>query len=532
MRDKTSGDKTSGDKTSGDRTVPNDSGTTTSLWMRTAVPVFDQHLPRESTTEVCVIGAGICGLSTAYHLAREGISVVVIDDGPLGGGETSRTTAHLSTALDDRYYHLERVHGEGGARLAAASHAAAIDSIEEIAQRHQIDCDFRRVDGFLFTPPGKPKRDLERELLAARRAGLADVELVLRAPVTSFDSGPCLRFPRQAQLHPINYLRGLARVVIQRGGRIYTGVHAQHIEPGKPNLVTTDGKEQILAGSVVVATNPPITSRVEFPLRQHAYRTYVIAAQLRAGSVPPALLWDTDDPYHYVRTAPLEDGIGELLIVGGEDHKTGQEHDPQRRWDRLEAWTRERFPVIRVVERWSGQVMEPADGLAFIGRSGGKSSTVYFATGDSGNGMTHGAIAGILLTDLVLGRVNPWAELYDPHRTSLRGVGTLLRESANATAQYADWLGRGDVGSVAEIPRGDGAVIRDGLRMIAVYRDDAGVCHARSATCTHLGGVVSWNAAEKTWDCPCHGSRFDALGRVVDGPANADLAVADLDGEG
>ena len=511
-----------------DEMIPNDSGTTTSPWMSTAVEVFDDPLPAELTTDVCVIGAGICGLSTAYHLVRAGLSVVVIDDGPIGGGETCRTTAHLASALDDRFHHLEGVHGAEGARLAAASHVAAIDSIEAIVAAHQIECDFRRVDGYLFAGKGGSTAELERELAAARRAGLEGVELVARAPMTSFDSGPCLRFPRQAQLDPIAYLRGLARVIVASGGRIYTGVHASHVEPGKPNAITTDGKQTIIAGSVVVATNQPITSMVQFPLRQSAYRSYVIAATVGKGAVPPGLYWDTEDPYHYLRTAPLDSDTEELLIVGGEDHKTGQDDEPAARWERLETWTRSRFDVRLITHRWSGQIMEPADGVAFIGRAG-KDASLYMASGDSGNGMTHGAIAGRLLRDLIVGTPNPWATLYDPHRSSLRGLRTAVRESLNATAQYVDWLTGADVSSAEDIPRGGGAIVRDGLHMLAVYRDELGTCHARSAACPHLGGVVRWNQAERSWDCPLHGSRFDALGKVIDGPANTDLRPATID---
>lgn len=510
-----------------DRMVPNDSGTTTSPWMTTSVEVFDDMLPSELTTDVCVVGAGIVGMSAAYHLTGAGLQVVVIDDGPIGGGETSRTTAHLASALDDRFYRLERMHGPEGARLAAASHAAAIDRIEEIVRTHRIECDFRRVDGYLFAGKGGPADELERELDAARRAGL-EVEALARAPITSFDTGPCLRFANQAQFHPIAYLRGLASVITERGGRIYSGVHARDVEPGKPSEVATDGHQRIFAGSVVIATNAPITSMVELPLRQAAYRTYVIAASIARDAVPPGLYWDTSDPYHYVRTAPRDDDDpgDDLLIVGGEDHKTGQDGDPAERWERLETWTRDRFPVNEVLHRWSGQVLEPADGLAFIGRSGGRDSRLFLATGDSGNGLTHGALAGMLLTDLITGQPNPYAALYDPDRSVTPGLGTLVREGLNATARYVDWLLGADVSSCEDIAPGHGAIVRDGVHMLAVYRDDAGVCHRRSAACPHLGGVVRWNPAEKSWDCPLHGSRFDALGKCIDGPANADLGPA------
>jgi glycine/D-amino acid oxidase-like deaminating enzyme/nitrite reductase/ring-hydroxylating ferredoxin subunit len=508
--------------------VPDDQGGTRSSWMRDSVPDFDRTLPAELAVDVCIIGAGIAGLSTAYHLTRAGLKVCVVDDGPIGGGETSRTTAHLASALDDRFHHLEHVHGRDGARLAAASHAAAIDDIERIAATHSIECDFRRVDGYLFAPPGGDTKELDQELSAAKRAGL-EVEALARAPIPGFDTGPCLRFARQAQFHPVRYLAGLARAIVEGGGRIVTGAHATDLADGAVKVTVEDGERSIRAPSVVVATNPPITSRVEFPLRQAPYRTYVIAMHVGRGMMPAALFWDTADPYHSVRTATTAEG--DLLIVGGEDHRVGQDEQPEKRWQRLESWARERFPVTTTVDRWSGQCLEPADGLAFIGRidgKGGEQGGVYMVTGDSGNGMTHGAIAGMLLTDLITGRPNPWAKLYDPKRTSLRGLRHLLGEAAKSSAPYSDWLKAGDVKAVKDIAPGSGAVLRQGLHLLAVYRDEEGGCHVRSATCPHLGGVVSWNSAEKSWDCPCHGSRFDARGRLLEGPANDDLAEAML----
>jgi glycine/D-amino acid oxidase-like deaminating enzyme/nitrite reductase/ring-hydroxylating ferredoxin subunit len=460
-------------------------------------------------TGVCVIGAGMAGLSVAYALARDGVDVVVIDAGPVGGGETGRTTAHLASAVDDHFFRLERLHGGKGAQLAYASHAGAIDAIERNVRELGIECDFQRVNGYLFGDPNV----LELELAAARRAE-AVVEPLERAPLLH-DTGPALRFANQGRFHPIRYLRGLARAFLSLGGRIYTGARAVEVDGAR---VVLEGDRVIDAGDVVDATDAAVTYRVGMSLRQGAYRSYAMAFTLADGLIPDALYWDTDDPYHYIRLAP-----GNQLIVGGEDHKTGQVEEPARRWARLEEWTRKRFgPAGNVTARWSGQIMEPADALAFIGRSA-KDEHQYVATGDSGQGMTHGALAGILIPDLILGRENPWQQLYDPRRSSLRAVGRLVTEAANASAQYADWLRRGDVSSLDEIRPGTGAIVRRGLKMVAVYRDPDGVCHERSATCPHLGGVVGWNDAEKSWDCPCHGSRFDPFGRVLNGPAVSGL---------
>jgi len=482
-------------------------------------------LAKDITTDVCVVGAGIAGLTTAYLLAEEGRSVVVLDDGAIAGGETSRTTAHLANALDDRYFELERLHGEKGARLAAESHSAAIDRIEAIVAREKIDCEFERLDGYLFVPSGESLDVLDKELAATHRAGLSDVERVARAPLESFDTGPCLRFPRQAQFHPLKYLKALAGAIEAKGGTIFNKTHANGFKDGTPCQVMTENFAAVSASKIVVATNTPVNDWVAIHTKQAAYRTYVIGLRVLKGSVTRALYWDTPDPYHYVRLQSA--GENEVLIVGGEDHKTGQAEDDADRFGRLETWARERFTTAGdVAFRWSGQVMEPVDGLAFIGRNPGDKN-IFVVTGDSGNGMTHGTIAGILLSDLIGGRSNEWESLYDPSRVSLKAAPEFAKENLNVVAQYGDYATAADVEGVRAIAPGTGALIRDGLKKVAVYRDTNGTLHKCSAVCPHLGCVVGWNATESTWDCPCHGSRFDAHGKVINGPANTDLGPPD-----
>jgi glycine/D-amino acid oxidase-like deaminating enzyme/nitrite reductase/ring-hydroxylating ferredoxin subunit len=494
--------------------------------MATAEMPRQPVLAEDTGADVCVIGAGISGLTIAYLLAREGRSVVVLDDGPMAGGETCRTTAHLVNALDDRYSELRKLHGDKGARLAAASHTAAIDRIERIVEEERIECGFERLDGYLFVPPGESRGVLDRELEAAHSAGLESVAMVPRAPLQRFDTGLCLRFPRQAQFHPLRYLAALVNAIHRDGGRLYSGTHAEDFEAGSPTRVVTSSGHAVEAGALVVATNTPVNDRVVIHTKQYPNRTYVIAIPVPAGSVTRALYWDTPVPYHYVRLQTI-DGGRELLIVGGEDHRTGQKDDAHERYARLEAWTRERFPRAGAVAyRWSGQVMEPADSLAFIGRNPGDRSNVFVATGDSGNGMTHGTIAGILITDLIQGRENEWAELYDPGRKSLRALPDYVKENVVSTAGYATWAKGGDASSAEAIPPGEGAVLRHGLRKVAVYRDASGGLRELSAVCPHLGCIVEWNSGEKTWDCPCHGSRFAPDGHVINGPANAGLAPA------
>lgn len=505
----------------------NDSGSSVSLWMSTAQVDNQSMLKKDeiADADVCVIGAGISGLSIAYFLLAEGKSVVVLEDGPIGGGETSRTTAHLSNALDDRYFEIERLHGQEGARLAAGSHTTAIDAIERIVKKEQISCDFTRLDGYLFVPSGESTEVLDRELAAADRAGVGGVVKLDRAPLQDFDTGPCLKFPEQAQLHALKYLRGLADAVLKRGGRIFTSTHASEFHPGKDAYVKTRTGARVNCRHIVVATNSPVNDRFVLHSKQAAYRSYVIGARVRKGAVPKGLYWDTADPYHYVRLAPAETPKYEILIVGGEDHKTGQEDDAEKRYKALESWARERFPSMEeVAYRWSGQVMEPIDAMAFIGKNPADASNVYVVTGDSGHGMTHGTIAGLLITDLILERENPWAKLYDPSRKRLGSAWEFAKEGASIAAQFVDYVTPGDVSTVDKIEPGSGAVVRSGLSKLAVFRDSDGKLHECSAVCSHLGCIVHWNHEERSWDCPCHGSRFDPYGKVINGPALEPLA--------
>ena len=475
--------------------------------------------------DVCIVGAGIAGLSTAYLLTQAGKSVVVLDDGPVAGGMTQMSTGHLVNMHDDRYFEVEKLHGREGAHLAAESHTAAIERIEAIVRKEAIDCDFARLDGFLFLAEGDTISTLDQELAAAHRAGLAAVRRAERAPFGTWSTGPCLVFPDQGQLHPLQYTAGLARAIERAGGRIYCNSHADHVEGGVPGVVHV-GRHVVTGDAVVVATNVPINDRLAIHPKQAPYMTYVIAARVPRASVPKALAWDTGDPYHYIRIQPLADA--DLLIIGGEDHKTGQAHDATERHARLERWARERFPMMGPVEyAWGGQVMETMDYLAFIGRNPMDHDNIFVVTGDSGMGLTHGTLAGMLLIDLIFERRNPWTMLYDPSRLRVRAAAEFARENSNMALQYADWLTGGDVESPDDVARDGGAVLRRGLEKIAVYRDPQGAVHERSAVCTHLGCIVHWNPSEKTWDCPCHGSRYDPYGKVINGPANKPLALVE-----
>jgi glycine/D-amino acid oxidase-like deaminating enzyme/nitrite reductase/ring-hydroxylating ferredoxin subunit len=500
-----------------------------SAWMASATVPHFSPLQGDTRSDVCIIGAGLAGMTTAYMLLREGKSVIVIDSDTIGAGETGRTTAHFFPP-DERYFEIERGFGSDKVALVADSYRKATDCVEAIVRAEQIDCDFERLDGYLVSPDGKWDDTLEREYAITTRLGL-EVRRLERVPGLPYDTGPCLRFARQAQFHPLRYLAGLAKAIGGLGGRIHSGTRALAVGEGDSGERRVEtGRGIINCKSVVVATNTPFNDRVVMHTKQSAYRSYVVALRVPKDAIPRMLLWDTGDPYYYVRLANGVVGSGdELLIVGGQDHKTGQDAQPEHRYDEIEAWTRARFPHAgEVAHRWSGEVMEPADGLAFLGRNP-MDKDVYIITGDSGNGMTHCTAGAILVSDLILGRANRWTELYAPSRKAFHGIGEFITEQANTLAQYTDWLRGGDVESVDEIEAGRGALLRDSGRLLAVYRSEDGGINAVSAACTHLGCAVRWNGAEKSWDCPCHGSRFAPDGTVLHGPARRPLAAASLE---
>lgn len=503
--------------------VSNNTGYSQSLWMQIKLPSFPA-LEQNLDADVCIVGAGIVGLTCAYTLAKQGKSVVVLDQGFVGGGETARTTAHLTWVLDDRYYNLENFFGEEGAKLAAESHASAIDYIEKIIMEEKIDCDFERVDGYLFVPPKDSKEILDKEYAAIQKTGMA-INRVARAPFSStFDTGTCLHFPGQAQFHILKYLKGLIKAILKNSGKIFSHTHVTHCEDGFPCVVNTEFGAKVITKSVIVSTCTPINNRFYIHTKQASYRTYVVGAPIPKGSVPKGLYWDTANPYHYIRIQNhLTDPNLYWLLVGGEDHRTGQDQAIEAKYNHLEEWARMRLPTMGKIEyRWSGQIYEPIDSLAFIGRNPGDTN-IYIATGDSGNGITHGTIAGLLLPDLIMNKDNSWKSLYDPSRKTLTAFSKFVHNSLNVSMQYGDWLTPGEIKEIDLLLPDEGKIMREGIKKIAVYKDRQNTIHVSSAFCPHLGGCIRWNHGEKSWDCPCHGSRFNGCGKVINGPAISDL---------
>jgi len=496
----------------------------TSIWKATQPMPSYPPLTENLETDVCVIGSGMAGLTTAYLLSQEGKKVILLEAGDVCSGETSRTTAHFAVP-DDGFFEIENMFGADSSRLVADSFGQATSLVESICKEENIDCDFVRLNGYLFSQTPNSEPNLDKEYDAAVRAGVT-VRKLDRVPDLSFDTGSCLEFADQAQFHPLRYLAGLCKSIERNGGKIFTHSRALDIKSPTGDKLVITAEHSVQAKAVVVATNTPFNDWVVMHTKQAGYMTYVVALQVPKDSVPRILLWETNDPYMYVRlTEPKENAdLFDLLLVGGQDHKVGQDIHPEHRYNELEQWARQRYPMAGAVEyRWSGEVMEPADGVAFLGKNPMDADDIYIITGDSGNGMSHCTVGAILITDLIMGRKNAWEELYDPARKATEGITKFTKELANTLAQYADWVTPAEVDSVEQIAPGEGALVRNGLKKMAVYRDESGKVHARSAICPHLGCMVSFNSAEKSWDCPCHGSRFGICGDVLHGPANTPL---------
>lgn len=544
------------------------SGARLPIWLvnRQAKDFEFKRLEGSTEADVCVVGAGISGLSVAFELAREGKRVAVLDDGDVCSGETGRTTAHLGSALDDRWFDIIELHGLEKARLIYESHAYAIDRIESLCADEKIECEFTRLSAFLIPhyPKGHAKHSeaaaiIGKEIDAIKRMGNIPFKTHACAPIPGVDSGECIEFLNQAQFHPTRFCAALARALTTKFAhlvRIFTRTHANTVQGGQDAKVTVDGGGAVHCAAVVIATNIPFNNKLAIVDRLEYFRTYVIGARMASQlpqSQPPhlpqphahrtdveskkerrdILVWDTADPYHYVRWTKAPDkaaGEGkdsDVIIVGGEDHDVGYTADGDGPFKRLEEWTRARWPIGQVAWAWSGHIQEPVDDISYTGRNLGDHDNVYVHTGDSGDGLTHGVMAGRLLADLIVGKPNRWAEVYAPQR-GIVDKGAYAKHVAEVQTNYAEWLKGGQFNDIEDIPPCTGAILKRGegslLNPVAVYKDGDGKVFEFSAVCPHLKGVVKWNAVERSFDCPVHGSRFDCkLGAVLTGPANCGL---------
>jgi glycine/D-amino acid oxidase-like deaminating enzyme/nitrite reductase/ring-hydroxylating ferredoxin subunit len=495
------------------------------FWRETAGLLKFPKLETDLRADCVVIGAGIAGLTAAYLLLKARKSVVVLERDHVCGGETGHTTAHVTYVTDTRLSELANRFGKDHAQAAWDAGLSAMEQIQEIVQTERLDCELAQVPAFLVAArdkdAAKEAESLREEAKLASELGF-EATFIDTAPVLS---RPAMRVGNQLKFHPLKYLNGLAAKVAQMGGQIYEGTEVTEFQDA-PLLVKAGG-HAVQCDHVVIATHVPLQgtrstlSAALLQTKLALYSTYAIGAEVPKGTIPEMLWWDTADPYLYLRVEKRDSH--DYVILGGEDHKTGQETDTELPYRRLVETLNYLVPEAVAQNRWSSRVVETVDGLPYIGDIGGG---LFLGTGFAGNGMTFGTLTGMMARDAITGVKNPWQALFDPDRKTLSSTWDYLTENKD----YAYYLlkGRltgGESGGVGSVKPGEGKVLKLKEGKAAAYRDESGLLHLHSAVCPHMGCVVTWNEAQKTWDCPCHGSRFKCSGEVIGGPAESGLAA-------
>ncbi|CAJ2510469.1 Uu.00g132780.m01.CDS01 [Anthostomella pinea] len=521
------------------------SGATDPVWLLhnkyDARPEF-QPLNEDIETDVCVIGAGIAGIQIAYELVLRGKEVVLIEARDVLAGETGRTTGHLSNALDDQYTEIKKKHGTSGAQIAADSHTWALKHVGQVTEKLGIECEYRTLPGYEISQYEVCHDDYEQDISQIKEEAQLAKQLGINAEyrddltVKGWDGKPNQRggavFHDQATFHPTDYLVGVLNwLKSQPNFRCFTYTRAMSVEEKgievlglghKYCRIETESGKTIQCEHAVEATNVPL-QKLSVIAQMEYNRTYAIAIRVPKGSVEDCLLYDSAEEYKYVRLTHCDDSH-DYLVVGGCDHEVGQE-DTSGRFQELEDWTRARFTQASSVDyKWSGQIFEPVDYMAYIGKNQG-CKRIYIVTGDSGNGLTHGVIAGRLIADEIEGKENEWATLYSPKRlgSMIKSLPETLAHDLQINAQYKR-LAQSDIQDIEDLVPGSGGVLNPTLKKpTAVYKDENGNVTKLSALCPHMKGVVCWNKTEKSWDCPVHGSRFSATGLCVQGPAKGNL---------
>ena len=496
-------------------------GKAASLWVETAPPTAYPPLEENADADVAVLGGGIAGLTAALLLARGGASVVLVDAGKVGQGVSGYSTAKVTSLHSLTYADLASSRGEDHAHVYGEANEAGLATIARFVRELAIECDFRRRPNFTFTESSDEVDQVREEAETAARLGLpssftTDTDL-------PWDVEGAVRFEDQAEFHPCKYLVGIAQAIRGEGGRIYEHTRAVDVSDGQTATVRLENGSEITARHVIVATHFPFLDRAGFFARIHPERSYCLAVRIR-GALPQGMYISTQG--HSLRSQPAPDGNGELLLVGGASHKVGQ-GDEVESYRSLEEYARERFDVTSVEYRWSTQDNISLDSVPYVGKLAPFSKQVLVATGFRKWGYANATAAAIILADVVRGGEHPWAATFDSNRLGPpQAALEFVKENVNVGRRFfQDRLKRG---SAADVSPGEGAIVRDGLRQAAVHRDEHGKLHAVSARCTHLGCIVEWNGAERSWDCPCHGSRFGIDGRVIQGPAVSPLERREL----
>jgi glycine/D-amino acid oxidase-like deaminating enzyme/nitrite reductase/ring-hydroxylating ferredoxin subunit len=497
-----------------------------SFWIDTTPETDYPALSESVDVDVAVVGAGITGITAATLLKRAGKTVALIDSRRIVHGATGYTTAKVTSGHGASYSKIRKGFGEEGARIYAQANEAAVERIARFVEEDGIDCEFERRTNYVYAESEDEVAQLRQEAEVERKAGL-DVQLVDDTPLP-FDVFAALKLENQAQFHPRKYLLALAATIPGDGSHVFEQTRVHDVKHGEPCEVTTE-RGSLRARDVVVATHLPILDRGLFFAKAYPHRSYAVAAMIGQAQDPEGMYINSGTPTRSIRT--LRDGDRVFIQVGGNGHKTGDEQNTPARYDQLERFLRQHWPGAGEIRyRWSTQDFMAHDYVPYVGRLRRGSDHIYVATGYSKWGMTNGTAGAMIVADRILGRDNPWAELYDSKRLVRRsGLGSFLKENTSAGVHFfVDRLSPSDRPEVEQLKPGEGALVRVRARKTAVYRDEQGQLHGMSPVCQHLYCLVAWNRAERTWDCPCHGSRYAGDGTAIEGPTTKDLKRRDL----
>lgn len=500
-------------------------GATTSLWQQDLPDYVSRtlRLPDQSF-DVIIAGGGVTGIATALQLQLSGKKCLVLEAHRLCFGTTGGTTAHLNSFFDASYYQVKKSFGKEALSLLASAAGKALDLYRTNIETHAIDCGYAQKDGYLFSQTPEQSEALEKIFEASLEAGV-DVSRTDRIPL-SLPFEKAIVYREQAQIHPSQYVLALARVFEENGGILLQDCSVEDVVEAEGRVTVATSKGGVQATYLVYATHIP--QGINFlHFRCAPYRSYAMAVQLK-GACPEDLSYDMAEPYHYYRTAEIQ---GEkFLIGGGEDHKTGHVDNTEACFSKLEAHLRKNFEVDRVHRKWSSQYFQPADGLPYIGLMPGSQGNILVATGYGGNGMTYSHVAALLLTDLIHHKENAHAALFNPNRIKpVAGFSNFVKENADVISQFVEKrISIDKLQELAGMAAGEGRVVKYEGEKLGIYRDEGGVFHAINPVCTHARCLVQWNTAEKSWDCPCHGARYSAEGKVLTGPARKDLQIVQL----
>ena len=495
--------------------IPRD-GALESPWQKEIALISHVASSLTGDYDCLIVGGGITGLTAALLLQKAGKQTIIADAHCIGFGTTGGTSAHINTFADTTYKEVESAFGEEGAQLFADAINEAFGLIRKNIDHHQIDCDYESKPGYLYAENGEEAKLLDDIYNGAIKVGVA-AAYTSEVP-TPVPFKKALLFQGQAQFHPLKYLTGLQKAYLAAGGVIRENTTVEKIKQKESLHISGD----IRAKAVIYATHTPPNINV-FNFECAPYRSYVMGVKLRSGKYPDALIYDSQEPYHYVRTHTID---GEqLLLVGGLDHKTGHE-DPEKAFAELEKYIRKYYHISDVKYRWSSQYYVPVDGLPYIGKMPMAADGIYCATGYNGNGMMLGSIAGQILADLAAGKQSPYEKLFDPGRIKpVDSFSEFVKENADVAYHFvADSFGLHKTDSLKRLEKGQGKLVEVNGKKIAAYRDHDDTIHALDPVCTHAACIVNWNSEEKSWDCPCHGARYDTSGNVLTGPATKSLA--------